>query len=79
MTINDAQLKGLAAAVDMVYEALASGPKIVCETCEADKMLKPCKECGKFWCSNPNASSDCYRWHDCAQPDGPNYYDHTRG
>ena len=68
-----------AAAMDMLFEALASAPKVRCASCEAPKMLKPCPECKLFWCSNPNDSSDCFRWHDCAQVDGANSYDVTRG
>jgi hypothetical protein len=79
MSINDAQIKAMIAGVNMVYEALSSSPKIVCATCEADKMLKLCRECGQCWCSDPKASSDCYRWHECAQADGRNSYDGTRG
>lgn len=50
-----------------------------CSECQDATLLKKCKECKDWYCSTPNAPSDHFRWHDCCQPDGPNYYDVTRG
>lgn len=50
-----------------------------CLECESPTLLKKCEECGDYFCSTPNGSSDCFRWHECAQVDGPNRYDVTRG
>ena len=49
-----------------------------CATCEAATLLKKCEYCQKYWCSTPHASSDCFRWHECAQIDGP-CHEVTRG
>ena len=84
------QIKGLVAAVDMVYEALVKPfdcPVCVatfpheahCGLCESPVRLRKCDDCGMPFCSTPQATSDCFRWHECAQVDGPNSYDVTRG